>query len=476
MVATVSALAYALLAGFSIPTQRSLVMLLVMMVALAAARHLVPSRLLALALVAVLLMDPSAVLYPGFWLSFGAVAWMLYALAARVGPVPRWQSWLQPQWVLSIALVAPCLYWFGESSLASPLANAVAIPLFSLLIPWLLLALALLGTAVGPSMLRAGADAIEWLWRGLEWLAAVPGAYWSAMPPSLPMLALAMLGLLLALGPRGAPARSMGLVLCLPLFVVSPPVPPAGHFDFALLDVGQGLAAVVRTERHALLFDAGPAYTGGLDSGETVVLPYLKSQGIRRLDRLVLSHADLDHRGGIEAVRAGVLIGEEIGTGRGARCRAGMRWQWDGVQFEFLHPSGGPWSENNGSCVLRIGTGRHAVLLTGDIEADAERQLLETAGDGLAADVLVVPHHGSRTSSTPAFIETVAPRIALVPAGWANRWGFPKQEVLARYAETGVRIEISGIHGALQLRMSPVHGVQRMTRWRDESRRFWRAG
>lgn len=475
-VAALSAVAYALLAGFSIPTQRSLVMLLVVMGAVFCSRQLAPSRLLALAMLAVLLMDPSAVLYPGFWLSFGAVAWMLYAVVARVGPVPRWQAWLQPQWVLALALVPPCLYWFGESSLVSPLANAIMIPLFSLLLPWLLAAVALLGTALGTWMLLAGAGLLDLLWQLLDWMAVMPGAYWNWTPPSLPMLLLAMLGLLLALAPRGLPARPMGALLCLPLFVAPAPSPPPGHFDFALLDVGQGLAAVVRTQQHALLFDAGPAFAGGLDSGEAVVLPYLRQQGIRRLDRLVLSHGDMDHRGGIAAVREGIAIGDETGTDRGAPCRAGERWQWDGVQFEFLHPAGDGWSDNDGSCVLRISAGAHALLLTGDVQALAEARMLETARGKLTAEVLVVPHHGSRSSSTPAFVAAVSPRYALVPAGWANRWGFPKPQVVECYQAAGAQLEVTGISGALQLRMSPEHGVQQLTRWREQSRRFWRAG
>jgi competence protein ComEC len=474
--AMLAALAYALLAGFSIPTQRSLVMLLVVMAALMASRQLVPSRLLSLALLAVLLLDTTAVLYPGFWLSFGAVGWMLYALAARVGPVPRWQLWLQPQWVLGLALVPPCLHWFGEFSLASPLANALMIPLFSLLIPWLLAAVALLGTALGDALLVAGADALALSWQGLVWLAAQPGAYWTWVPPAWPVLCLAMFGLLLALAPRGVPGRPIGLLLCLPLATAAPAAPPDRHFDFALLDVGQGLSAVVRTQKHTLLFDAGPAFAGGLDMGEAVVVPYLRHQGIRRLDRLVLSHGDLDHRGGVVAVREAMSIDEEIGTDHGRPCRAGERWEWDGVRFEFLHPDDGSWSGNDSSCVLRIATGGHALLLTGDIQQAAEARLLENAGDGLHADVLVVPHHGSRSSSSSGFVVAVAAELALVPAGWANRWGFPKPDVAERYRAQGAQVETSGISGALQLRVSPEQGVQRLTRWREQSRRLWRAG
>jgi competence protein ComEC len=475
-IAALSAIAYALLAGFSIPTQRSLAMLLVVMGALMSCRQLVPSRLMALALLAVLLLDSSAVLHPGFWLSFGAVAWMVYSLASRVGPVPRWQTWLQPQWVLALALVPLCLFWFGESSLVSPLANAVMIPLFSLLIPWLLVSVALLDTEWGVWMLWSGAETLQQLWQGLDWLAALPGAYWTWMPPSLPALILAMLGILLALAPQGFPARSVGVVLCLPLFWMPRPAPPSGHVDLTLLDVGQGLAVVVQTRHHVLLFDAGPAFAGGLNSGEAVVLPFLRQQGIRRLDRLVLSHDHADHSGGIQAVREGFNIDEEIGTDRGMPCRAGDRWLWDGVQFEFLHPDESHWPINEGSCVLRVRAGTHSMLLTGDIEAAAEAHLLQTSSEKLVADVIVVPHHGSRSSSTADFVAAVSPRYALVPAGWANRWGFPKTEVRERYEAAGAQVEVTGTHGALQLHVSPERGVERLTRWREQSRRLWRAG
>lgn len=477
VVAMLSAIAYALLAGFSVPTQRALVMLLVVMGALLGSRQVAPSHLLSLALLAVLFLDPSAVLSPGFWLSFGAVAWMLFVMAARVGPVSRWRSWLLPQGVLSVALVAPCLFWFGESSLVSPLANLVLIPLFGLLIPWLLLAFLLLKTAAGPWMVVAGADCLALIWQGLQWLATVTGAYWTAATPGLPLLLLSMLGLLLLFAPRGMPARSLGVLFCLPLMLPAVLAPPPGHFDLALLDVGQGLSAVVRTQHHSLLFDTGPAFKGGLDSGESVVLPYLRQQGIRKLDRVVLSHGDMDHRGGLASVRAGIEIDDEVGTELGTACHAGQQWLWDGVEFEILHPElGDHWSDNDGSCVLQVRAGRYRVLLTGDIQSAAERELVAQYGERLASDVLIVPHHGSRSSSTEAFVAAVSPGMALVPAGWANRWGFPKREVVMRYESIQAQVESTGTHGALQLRMSPEHGVVQFTRWREQSRCLWRAG
>lgn len=474
--AIVAAIAYALLAGFSIPTQRALVMLLVVMTALLLSRRLVPSRLLALAMIAVLVYDPIAALYPGFWLSFGAVAWLLYSMAARLGPIPRWQVWLQPQWVLALALVPACLFWFGEFSLVSPAANLVMIPVFSLLIPWLLASVALLDTLPGDWMLALGVDFLGWVWLLLAKLGDMPYSFWSWQPPTVAMLAMAVLGLMLLMAPRGVPAKPMGLILCLPMALPGQSAPPHGHLDFALLDVGQGLAAVIRTQNHVLLYDTGPAFSGGLDTGETVVLPYLRQLGLRQIDTLVLSHADIDHRGGLDAVRMGIPVRQEIGTDSGIACTAGMGWQWDGIGFEILHPPDSRWTGNDGSCVLRITAGAHALLLTGDIQSVAEQELLWTVPEKLAADVVVVPHHGSRSSSGLDFVSAVQPDLALVPAGWANRWGFPKPDVSARYEASGARIEVTGIHGALQFRMCPEHGVEQLTRWREQSRRLWRAG
>ncbi len=477
VMAMLSAMVYALLAGFTIPTQRALVMLLVVMGASLASRQAAPSHLLCVALLAVLLMDPSAILSPGFWLSFGAVAWMLFALVARLGPVPRWRSWLVPQGVLSVALVVPCLFWFGESSLVSPLVNLLLIPLFGLLIPWLLLSLLLIKTALGLWMIRVGADCLELLWRLPEYLAATPGAYWTGSSPSVTALIMSMLGLTLLLAPRGIPARVMGFLFCLPLLIPTADSLPDGQFELTVLDVGQGHAAVVRTRHQTLLFDTGPAFEGGLNSGETAVLPFLRQLGIRHLDRVVLSHGDLDHRGGLDAIRANINIGSELGTQTGSPCQAGDSWHWDGVKFEILHPiATEQWSANDGSCVLRVSAGKYSALLTGDIQSAAEERLVSRYGNKLASEVLVVPHHGSKSSSSPDFVRAVRPRFALVPAGWRNRWGFPRPEVVERYEAIQARVETTGIHGALQVRISNERGVEQFNRWREQSRRIWRAG
>lgn len=472
--AVASALAaggYAMLAGFALPTQRALIMLVVVLGAILLRRRSAPSDLLALAALAVLALDPFAVLAPGFWLSFGAVAWILYFLRGRVGR-RRWMAWLGLQPALVLALAPFTLFWFGEASLAAPLANAVLIPAFTVVVPAVLLAvgLGLAWPALGGPVLNGLADVMGLGWSALAYLSQLPSAYFSLPQPGVVTVFLALAGVALLLAPRGIPARWIGIVGLLPLLVM-PPAPPASGFRLTLLDVGQGLAAVVRTQNHVLLFDAGPRFRTGFDAGEALVLPYLRAQGIRRLDRLIVSHGDIDHRGGADAVRAGLPVADTLGAGMQQPCRAGRQWRWDGVDFEVLHPAGGAWRGNNASCVLRVSGPGGSLLLTGDIEAGAEAHLVQTGT--IATDVLIVPHHGSATSSSAAFVRAVSPRYALIPAGWNNRWGFPRAEVLARYRQASVDTLQTGTSGAIEIDFDPARGVSEPRRWRDRTRRFW---
>ncbi len=474
--AALIAIVYSALAGFSIPTQRSLLMLLVVLGAVAWGRSTAPSRVLALALIAVLLWEPGAVLYPGFWLSFLAVAWIAYLLTARVARPGRWQLWVWLQIALSLALAPAALFGFGETSLVGPFANLILIPLFSVVIPVLLLNL-LLWAALpgwGAGALNWNAIALDWIWRGVDWAAGLPYAYWTLAQPSLWITLAASLGMLWLLAPRGWPARYAGALLCLPL-LLPPAAPAAGVLQFTLLDVGQGLAAVLRTRTHVLLYDTGPGGELALDAGEAVVAPYLRSRGIRRLDALVLSHGDLDHSGGLSAVRRQFPIVQEIGTDEGMPCERGQSWDWDGVQFEMLHPEADAlWRDNNASCVLKVTAGEHALLLTGDIERGAEFSLVLAETTRLPAEVLVVPHHGSATSSTDTLIDTVRPRLALAPAGWRNRFRHPHPRVLERFGERRIPVLISGETGAMNLELRPGHKLTRPKLWREQSRRIWR--
>jgi len=250
-----------------------------------------------------------------------------------------------------------------------------------------------------------------------------------------------------------------------------------------VLDVGQGMSVVVRTAGHALLYDAGPRTYGGFDAGRSVVLPYLRGEGLDRLDRLVLSNGDADHAGGLAAVLAGVRVGE-VQSGEAARvdaarvrpCEAGERWDWDGVTFRTLHPpAGGGWAGNDASCVLRIDNGRHSLLLTGDIERAGERRLVAGQGARLDSDLVVVPHHGSATSSSAPLVEAVRPVYAVVSAGHGNRFGFPRGEVVERWRAAGAKVLNTAQAGAIRFTLSPSAGLTGPELARERLSRHWSA-
>jgi competence protein ComEC len=291
-----------------------------------------------------------------------------------------------------------------------------------------------------------------------------------------------MTGAAWMLAPRGVPSRAAGLALMAPAFALAPPAPAAGEAWITALDVGQGLAVVVRTANRALLYDAGPAFGPEADSGGRIVAPLLRAQGVRGLDLLVLSHEDSDHLGGaltvletfeVAAMASSLPRGHALNNlvAAPARCAAGTRWQWDGVQFEFLHPQPG-WESarrNNQSCVLRVAAGTGSVLLTGDIERSAETSLI---GKMRKTDVLLVPHHGSRTSSSEEFIAAVAPRWAVVPAGYRNRFGHPAREVLERYGAAGVPVLRTDLDGAVHIVLK--QNFTRVEAERALRPRYWR--
>jgi len=479
-----AAFAYCLISGFAVPAQRTLYMVGVVALALWLGRASSASRVLAAALLLVLLLDPWAVLSPGFWLSFAAVAVIFFVAAGRTAR-PHWLAqWGRVQWAVTAGLAPLLLVLFQQVSLVSPVANAVAIPLVSFVITPLALAGAVLPF---DWPLGLGHVILEILMAVLEWLAALPSAVWHQHAPVPWTVPLALAGIAWLLLPRGFPSRALGALLMAPLFAASPPGPGNGELWITVLDVGQGLAVVARTEKHALLYDAGPAFNAFSDSGSRVILPYLRGEGIDRLDALVVSHDDRDHSGGagsvLEAMPVGLLWSSlstdhpllAANTWR-APCVAERKWLWDEVSFEFLHPGGdvspgGKVRANNQSCVLRIEAPSGRVLLTGDIERAAERELLLRAPALLPVDALVVPHHGSATSSTPEFVKQVAPRHAVFAVGHRNRFGHPREDVLARYREAGSGLLRTDTGGAIQLRFAP--GASRVEAERDRARRYW---
>jgi competence protein ComEC len=480
-----AAFLYALLAGFAVPAQRTLYMVAVAAVALWSGVTGSVSAVLAAALGVVLVLDPWAVLAPGFWLSFGAVALIMYVSAARLAQ-PHWLgNFVTVQWAVTLGLTPPLLALFQQVSVVSALANAVAIPVVSLLVVPLTLA----GVVMPFDFVLHGAHQVmAWCMAFLEWLSALPGAVWQQhAPPGWTVLAAAA-GVAWWLLPRGFPARWLGPVALLPLFLTPPPQLAEGELRLTVLDVGHGLAVVARTRGHALLYDTGPAFGPGADSGNRIIAPYLRAAGIRQLDGMIVSHDDIDHSGGAVSVLQALPVGWLLTSLPDAdpltfeadlafRCFSGQHWEWDGVRFEILHPPRGSYDnarirDNDRSCVLRIATRAGYALLTADIERRAEESLLAVHGDRLFADVLVVPHQGSRSSSSHEFVLQVSPQVAIIPVGYRNRFAHPHAEVVERYSAIRSRIYRTDRDGALTLVFGAEGGI-RIEPYRAVYRRYW---
>lgn len=481
--AMLAALAYALLSGFQVPAQRATIMVWLWMGAILAYGEVRPWPVLALALWITLLRTPLAVLTAGFWLSYAAVALILFVCRGRHGGGRRWRRTLQVQLGLFAGLTPLLWLWFQQLSPLAPLANLIAIPWVGLLVvPPLLLALVLLplSTPLANALLSLAAMSLHGLGEFLQRLDFGDTAQWPAPPSDGTGLALLTLGLLILLLPAATGIRSLGVLLLLPALTATAPRPATGDVWATLLDVGQGLAVVVETRRHLLVYDTGPAFPGGFDSGSQVVVPFLRQRGYRHLDRLVISHGDNDHSGGGKALlralpAASVHAGEPVAIpwARAADCRRQPGWHWDGVVFAYLAGSGAA-SGNNASCVLKV-TARdgRSLLLPGDIEQSTEAALLAGRRARLAAQVMVAPHHGSATSSGSDFIGAVNPAWVLFATGYRNRFGFPRPEVTRRYRNAGARSVNTAQAGAVAVHIEAGRAI-RVQSWRRRHPRLWR--
>lgn len=483
LAAMLAAAGYAALAGFSVPSQRALIMLWLVMGAILMDRTSKPGHTLAVALLMVLIWDSLAVLSAGFWLSFTAVAVIVYALFNRPKLRLRWWYWGKIQWILAIGLLPLSLVFFQRTSLISPLANLVAVPWTGLLIvPVVLTGVLLLPVMPGVSqaLFRLASDLLDILWTVLQALAGLPWAQWVHTPPAWALLpAVAGIGLILA--PKGWPARWVGLILIAPLVIVKPPRPAPGAYQLTLLDVGQGLAAIVETHNHTLIYDSGARFSEFFNAGKAVVVPFLRSRGVASIDLFIVSHGDNDHIGGADAVfdqlRVLRTLTPEpalVQQQRAERCKAGLDWRWDGVEFEIMHPPEG-WLDpgNNQSCVLRIANAEGSLLLTADIEVEAEQHLIETYGSRLASDIILIPHHGSRTSSSPDFLAMVKPTLALVSVGYHNQFGFPHKEIVERYRQRRVTILDTVSQGAIRIDVHASEGITVQPGYRQTAKRYW---
>ncbi|MDR2016361.1 MAG: DNA internalization-related competence protein ComEC/Rec2 [Burkholderiales bacterium] len=479
-----AAFAYALLAGFEVPAQRTLYMLIVVALAVWSGRNFSSSRVLSVALAIVLALDPWAVLAVGFWLSFGAVGLLFYIGTGRLGKEHWLAAWGRAQWAVTLGMIPALLALFQQFSLVSPIANAVAIPLVSMVIT----PLALLGTLplLGEPLLHLGHWLTDILMQLLQWLATSRWAVWQQQAPPAWTVGLALFGIGWLVLPRGFPSRWLGAVALAPLILIPAPRPAEGEALVRMLDIGQGLAVHIQTAQHDMLYDTGPMYSLDADAGDRLIIPYLRAVGVRRLDMLMVSHQDNDHAGGAGVVLT-VLPATVLSSSlpnyhplntiapSSHRCQDGDRWQWDGVSFEVLYPAAGDYeakgTTNSRSCVLKISTPTDSILLTGDIEAKTEAKLLARHGSEIAAAVVLPPHHGSRTSSSAAFIQGVSPRLALISTGYRNRFGHPATEVVERYTQAGVEMRRTDLEGALSIRLT-AGGVAVETE-RQRRPRYW---
>ena len=460
--AALGAFGYAALTGMAVPTLRTAVMILALVAARWLRRRLRLADTLALGCIVLLLFDPLAVLGAGFWLSFAGVAWLLWCLpesdSRGAGALAR--GFLAAQAVASLGLLPLTVLLFGQASFAGPIANLAAVPWWSLMVVPLSLLGVLADTlrpGLGQGCWQAAAGGFDLLWPALARIADSPLAMLWLPEPRWYALPLALLSAFWLLLPRGLPGRWLALLLWLPLLYPPRELPAPGEVELTVIDVGQGLSVLVRTARHALLYDMGPALPDGFDAGERAVIPALHALGVRRLDVAVVSHADNDHAGGLQAVAAAFPIpvvlaprGSPVAGNRA--CRAGQRWQWDGVRFHVLHPGEGfPYLGNEAACVLRIETPHGNALLTGDVGHYVERKLLAEARAQLRSDVVLVPHHGSDGSSDPGFVAATGAKLALVSSGADNRFRHPRLPVVRRWCGAGAEVLDSARSGAIRV-------------------------
>ena len=490
--AIIMAAAYAALAGFSIPTTRALVMLLAASLMLLTRRRWSASTLFSVALIAGTLLTPLAVWSASFWLSYAAVGFILlfYSLAtdqARLkAPFSRLQRVVRALWTLCgiqfflfVGLSGLLMAFFGQVSLVAPIVNLIAVPIFSIaVVPLVLIALLsqLLGlSALTTLLLDSASGVLDYLWPWISWTAEWPHAVTSAFAP---VVYLTLAVVIAALGCFRMYWRWVCVfgLLCVLWVALTTSLPRRDVFFVTVLDVGQGLSVVVETSHHTLLFDAGSGY-GGFSVGTTVVVPYLRSRGHSAIDVMVVSHDDRDHRGGAAGVLSAVPVGQIYRSGRSfddqdRACSAGQSWNWDGISFRFLSPlPGHRGSRNDRSCVLRISDGVSSVLLTGDIERRAERLLVGRYGGALRSNVMIVPHHGSNTSSSQLLLDVVQPDIAIVSRGASNRFGHPRAAVVRRYEEKRVIWLDTAEQGAILVKVE--QGRVNWRPWAGTQIRFW---
>lgn len=481
--AMVAAVFYAYLAGFSLPTQRALIMVSVGLVAILLRKPVVNFAVFSTALLVVLVINPLAVLSAGFWMSFLAVLFIFIILKCTENRSKAMRIILV-QCYLGAALFPISLLFFSQASLISPLVNLLAIPAVSfILLPLLLFTqiLFLLNIAISLSLFEVLDHLFAWLWWCLQQSANYQYASFEFYPTLFGVLAYE-LGLFMLILPKDLPARKLAWIFLPAVFLIREPALQSNQMRVTILDVGQGLSVVVETAHHSLVYDAGPRFLSGFNTGSAVVLPYLRSRGIKRVDLGIVSHNDNDHAGGMHSLiedkaidRLMVSNHADLYSPKPAKlCRVGDQWSWDGVIFKVLHPSA-TWqsNDNNRSCVLQIIHPAGVVLLTGDIENSAEKSLVDQYGDKLASDLIIVPHHGSKSSSSYRLLNRVRPQTAVFSVGYRNKYGFPHATIMQRYQELGTQLVDTIEEGAVTFLFDSESGLQKQTGYRLQHKRYW---
>jgi len=516
--ALAGAAAYSALAGFALPTLRAFVMVAVAVALATVRRSISGSRILATALFAVLLVEPAAPLGAAFWLSFYAVALLLirslqlprnadHDLSRVRRAWGRLGQFFNAQFALAVGLAPLSMMFFGQVSVIAPICNLIVVPVFGLLIVPLTLAgtVGLMFSAeIGAGILQPAAWLMESVLRFLAWLDELPITVWQSSATSVARTFMTIGATLILVWPRPARGRLIALALLVPILTGSARSVPA-VLRVVVMDVGQGLAVLIQTAEHALVYDAGPAFRGS-DAGRNVVLPVLRQFGIDKLDTVVISHGDSDHVGGVATVLAAypdaaVITPESLSTTafspkslspetlspetlsaespRHSVCTAGMQWSWDGVLFRFVHPDAtkvrNAWSDNDGSCVLLIQSAQTGVLLPGDIERRAEAYIVRHARLP-NVDLVIAPHHGSGSSSSDPFVAATRPRFVVFSAGHQNRWGFPNAKVAGRWRKAGARELTTAENGALVFEADDTGRLLLRRRHRIDDRRIWTEG
>ncbi|HRG16772.1 MAG TPA: DNA internalization-related competence protein ComEC/Rec2 [Pseudomonadota bacterium] len=464
--ALITASAYAALAGLGVPVLRTLLMIAVALLATLLRRSIRGVDALLLAAVVVVAIDPLSLLGAGFWLSFVGVAFLIWAMT---GSEASFGGLWRAQIAMSVGLLPIGAWWFAQTSIVGFVANLVAVPWITfVIVPLLLLAMGVDAISGWSGLFVLPAKLLAPLWWALTETARSPLAEWHFAQFGGWALVLALIGAAWALLPRGVPMRWAGLVLMLPLLWPARMPLREGEFELTVFDVGQGLSVLVRTRDHALLYDTGARWSDDRDVGDAVVVPSLHALGVRRLDRLMISHLDDDHAGGRNSVLqafpdAVQSVGNEADPA--PRCQAGQHWTWDGVDFTVLHPPQFfPDLDNDNSCVLRVGSSHGSALLPGDIGALIEQRLVREQRPAIDVDVVVAAHHGSKHSSSPEFVAATSARTVVFARGWRNRFGHPGADVKARWQTSGAAVADTALQGAIRLKFStdgPVLDAQR---------------